>query len=110
MSKVFVFAGTTEGRKLFELLKKNNISCTVSVATDYGANLLSENSKCKVLSGRMSKEDMVSAVKKSKCLCLVDILVATLFADSLKSLDDAEEYTELMHTVRNVSLESVARE
>lgn len=72
MSKVFVFAGTTEGRKLFELLKKNNISCTVSVATDYGANLLSENSKCKVLSGRMSKEDMLSAVKKSKCLCLVD--------------------------------------
>ena len=72
MSKVFVFAGTTEGRKLFELLKKNNISCTVSVATEYGANLLSGNSKCKVLSGRMSKEQMLSAVKKSKCLCLVD--------------------------------------
>ncbi|MCR5316762.1 MAG: precorrin-6A reductase [Treponema sp.] len=72
MSKVFVFAGTTEGRKLFELLKKNNISCTVSVATDYGANLLSGNSRCKVLSGRMSKEEMLAAVKKSKCLCLVD--------------------------------------
>ncbi|MBP5436912.1 MAG: precorrin-6A reductase [Treponema sp.] len=72
MSKVFVFAGTTEGRKLFELLKKNNISCTVSVATDYGANLLSGNSRCKVLAGRMSKEEMLSAVKKSKCLCLVD--------------------------------------
>ena len=72
MSKVFIFAGTTEGRKLFELLKANNISCTVSVATDYGANLLSGNSKCKVLSGRMSKEEMLSAVKKSKCLCLVD--------------------------------------
>lgn len=72
MSKVFIFAGTTEGRKLFELLKKNNISCTVSVATDYGANLLEGNSRCKVLSGRMTKEQMCLAVKKSKCACVVD--------------------------------------
>ena len=72
MSQVFIFAGTTEGRKLFELLKKNHISCTISVATDYGADLLTGNSKCKILSGRMNKKQMCSAIKKSKCSCVID--------------------------------------
>ena len=35
MSKILIFAGTTEGRKLAEVLSGKNIECIVCVPTDY---------------------------------------------------------------------------
>ena len=37
MKKIVIFAGTTEGRRLSEILADAGIAHTVCVATDYGA-------------------------------------------------------------------------
>ena len=42
MKKVLVFAGTTEGRELAELLADSNIKCSVCVATDYALELMND--------------------------------------------------------------------
>ena len=39
-TEILIFAGTTEGRKLAEHLAGAGVRCTVSVATEYGAQIL----------------------------------------------------------------------
>ena len=58
MSNIFIFGGTTEGRKLAlgcELLK---IPAYVSVASEYGSDVLGELEVVKVLEGRMNIDEM----------------------------------------------------
>ncbi len=58
MSKVIVFAGTTEGRKLSEWLCKEGIFHTLCVATEYGEQVLTEHPAVTILRGRMNEEEM----------------------------------------------------
>ena len=65
MSKVLVFAGTTEGRKMLESLAggidDSDLVVYVCVATDYGKNLLPDNiGQIKVLAGRLSEGEMIN--------------------------------------------------
>jgi precorrin-6Y C5,15-methyltransferase (decarboxylating) len=63
MSKILVFAGTTEGRKLLETLSlgidESELVVYACVATDYGKKLLPDNTaQIKVLSGRLTEDEM----------------------------------------------------
>ncbi len=58
MKKIIIFSGTTEGRQLSELLSGEAISHIVCVATDYGKDMMEENSFAKVHVGRMNAEEM----------------------------------------------------
>lgn len=65
MSKILVFAGTTEGRRLLESLVRgideSELVVYACVATDYGKNLLPENTgRIKVLAGRLTAPEMVN--------------------------------------------------
>lgn len=60
MKKIMVFAGTTEGRRLSELLCENGIKHIVSVATAYGEQVLTGHPCARVHQGRMD----VSAMKE----------------------------------------------
>ena len=42
MCKICIFAGTTEARRLVELLSTQPVSVTACVATEYGETLLPE--------------------------------------------------------------------
>lgn len=53
--KILIFAGTTEGRALAEILWRNEIYAKVCVATDYGSALLSGGI---VQVGRLSQSEM----------------------------------------------------
>lgn len=57
MKKVLVFAGTTEGRELAELLADSNIKCSVCVATDYALELMNDK-RFDVNCGRLTEEEM----------------------------------------------------
>ena len=57
MKKVLVFAGTTEGRELAELLADSNIKCSVCVATDYALELMNDK-RLDVNCGRLTEEEM----------------------------------------------------
>lgn len=63
MSKILVFAGTTEGRRLLEALSKvvveSGLTIVACVATDYGKELLLEKSEqIQILTGRLTEDEM----------------------------------------------------
>ena len=60
MKKVLIYAGTTEGRELAQELAKERIYCDISVATEYGRQIMDEKISpyiC-ILQGRMTAEQM----------------------------------------------------
>ena len=75
MSRVFLFAGTNEGRRLAKRLGAAGITVTVSVATEYGEELLSDAGLAEcvtVLRGRMTREEMEQAIRRAEPEILVD--------------------------------------
>lgn len=55
---MIIFGGTTEGREIAEYLSDNRIKAYVSVASDYGANLLPQSDYITVLNDRMDAKKM----------------------------------------------------
>ena len=61
MSEVLIFAGTSEGRVLTQILAGSEIPCCVCVATEYGSRVLKEQeelSGIRILTGRLDREQM----------------------------------------------------
>ena len=71
MKKVLVFAGTTEGRELAELLAGSNIKCSVCVATDYALELMNDK-RLDVHCGRLTEEEMEVLMRDGKFDVVVD--------------------------------------
>lgn len=71
MKKVLVFAGTTEGRELAELLADSNIKCSVCVATDYALELMNDK-RLDVHCGRLTEEEMEVLMIDGKFDVVVD--------------------------------------
>ena len=72
MKEILIFAGTTEGRKLFECLSKADILHTVCVATEYGEIVLTENACAHVHRGRMDVEEMSAFISDGQFSAVVD--------------------------------------
>lgn len=71
MKKVLIFAGTTEGRELAELLADSNIKCSVCVATDYALELMNDK-RLDVHCGRLTEEEMEVLMRDGKFDVVVD--------------------------------------
>lgn len=71
MKKLLVFAGTTEGRELAELLADSNIKCSVCVATDYALELMNDK-RLDVHCGRLTEEEMEVLMRDGKFDVVVD--------------------------------------
>lgn len=71
MKKVLVFAGTTEGRELAELLADSNIKCSVCVATDYALELMNDK-RLDAHCGRLTEEEMEVLMRDGKFDVVVD--------------------------------------
>lgn len=71
MKKVLVFAGTTEGRELAELLADSNIKCSVCVATDYAFELMNDK-RLDVHCGRLTEEEMEVLMRDGSFDVVVD--------------------------------------
>ncbi len=72
MCELLIFGGTTEGRLLAEFCVKNSISVYVSVATDYGENLLDRSEYLHVIKGRMTAEEMTAFIKNNAVKTVID--------------------------------------
>ena len=69
MPGVFIFAGTTEGRRLARRLGAAGVETVVSVATEYGALILEEaglGESVRVLRGRMTMSEMAAAINEAE--------------------------------------------
>lgn len=62
MNRFLIFGGTTEGRLLAEYCDENKIFCTVSVATEYGAELLPKSEFVASEIGRKDKNEISALI------------------------------------------------
>lgn len=72
MKEILIFAGTTEGRKLSELLCDNEIVHTICVATEYGESILKEHPLRKIQKGRMNQEQIHTFIQNGNFSVVVD--------------------------------------
>ena len=95
MKKVLIYAGTTEGRELAQELAKERIYCDISVATEYGRQIMDEKISpyiC-ILQGRMTAEQMRGKYESEQYLAVVDAThpfateVSVNIRESLRGLD-----------------------
>lgn len=71
-NRILVFAGTTEGRKIAEILNSVSAEAYVSVATEYGRSLLKEYRNIQVLCGRMDEDEIADFICKKQIGLVVD--------------------------------------
>lgn len=64
MCKVLIFAGTTEGILLCDLLTEHEISTYACVATEYGTLSYKKSNYLTVHAGRLSEEEMEELIRK----------------------------------------------
>ena len=95
MKKVLIYAGTTEGRELAQELAKERIYCDISVATEYGRQIMDEKISpyiC-ILQGRMTAEQMRRKYEREQYLAVIDAThpfateVSVNIRESLRELD-----------------------
>lgn len=70
--EILIFAGTTEGRTLSEVLAKAGIQHTVCVATAYGEALLKQNPFTNVHCGRLNQEALEHLLENGQFAAVVD--------------------------------------
>ena len=92
MSKLLIFAGTTEGRELLEALSEgidgSGLIVYACVATDYGKELLPESlAHIQIQSGRLTVEEMVLLMKEHQFDYVIDTThpYARLASENIKS-------------------------
>ena len=72
MYKLCVFAGTTEGRELVELLADQPVEVTACVATEYGETLLMPQERLTVSNKRLTEEEMEALFRREAFELVVD--------------------------------------
>lgn len=72
MSKICIFGGTTEGRKLAEFLSGQPCDVMVCVATDYGQTLLPEAEHVSVSARRLPVGEIVSLLTEKRFDLVID--------------------------------------
>ena len=93
MSKVLIFAGTTEGRLLAEILDSNKINCHVCVASEYGSQMIRHTDHVTVHEGRLDAEAMKKLYAESNFEVVIDAthpyacIVSPTIKDSLRGTD-----------------------
>ena len=72
MPDIIIFAGTTEGRILSELLADSGVKIHVCVATEYGETLIKKNGNIEISHERLPAAGMIDLIKKKKAKVIVD--------------------------------------
>ena len=70
--KIWIFAGTTEGRLLTRYASQMKMKCCVSTATEYGKSVLGENEGIRVIPGRMDQSKMRVFIRENNIGLAVD--------------------------------------
>ncbi|MED9903836.1 MAG: precorrin-6A reductase [Lachnospiraceae bacterium] len=72
MERILIFSGTTEGRKLAELLSGAGVPAVVCVATEYGEEVMKPLPDIVLHQGRMNQQEMREFMEGEAFLAIVD--------------------------------------
>ena len=70
--KIFLIAGTEDGRKLAKFLSGKNFDVTASVVSDYGRKLLENCAGVKINDKPLERNDLEKILREENFFCLVD--------------------------------------
>ncbi len=100
--KVLVFGGTTEGRELSDYLRKSGIPHMVSVATEYGEEILKENGESDLLVGRKNADEIADVLSKGEFSVVIDSThpFATAASSQIKNACEMTD-TKYLRLARN---------
>ena len=70
--KIFLIAGTEDGRKLAKLLSEKNFDVTASVVSDYGRKLLETCPGVKINDKPLDRDELEKILRAEEFSCLVD--------------------------------------
>ena len=111
MSKVLIFAGTTEGRRLAEFLSENGISVYACAATSYGKELLPEGENAAAAAGRLKQAEMAALIKEQQPLIVIDAThpYAASATENIKAAcsETKTEYLRLIRRPADISDEDI---
>ncbi len=100
MSKICLFAGTTEGRKLTEFLSGKSVDLIVCVATEYGEDVLENHGDAKVIKKRLSEAEMLELFQSQKFDLVIDAThpYAVQVSENIKSacISSGTEYQRIL--------------
>lgn len=96
LSRILVFAGTTEGRKLAEKISLAGVGALVSLATEYGTQVMPELDGVEVRQGRLTESQMEELMASEDFICVVDAThpYATIASENIRA---AAETTRLQY-------------
>ncbi len=99
--RICIFAGTTEGRRLADILS-GHADITVCVATEYGEIMLGDIKDIDIRTGRMDEELMKNFFAKEKFGLIIDAThpYAEIVTDNIRSAAEATG-TEVMRILRD---------
>lgn len=102
MYNICIFGGTSEGRKLIELLNVQPVSVTVCVATEYGEELLEPAENTVISARRLPKREIRDMLRASMFDLVVDAThpYASSITESVSSAC-AETGTEYLRLLRD---------
>lgn len=104
MYKICVFAGTTEGRELVELLSSQPVVVTACVATEYGETLLPQADNLTILAKRLPVAEITQMLSSSRFDLVIDAThpYATSITESIATACHTTE-TECLRLLRKES-------
>lgn len=70
--KIFLIAGTEDGRKLAQFLSEKGFDITASVVSDYGRKLLETCAGVKINDKPLDRDELEKILREEKFNCLVD--------------------------------------
>lgn len=72
-ASILIFAGTTEGRALFEALEQAEVPAALSVATEYGKELAETHARLgSIRAGRLTRPEMAALIRREGYAVVVD--------------------------------------
>lgn len=72
MCRILIFGGTTEGRQLAQFCAEHRISAWVSVASQYGSDVLPDSEYLHILVNRMDSQEMAAFMRDKKIQLVID--------------------------------------
>ncbi len=100
MSKILIFAGTVEGRRIAEYLVRAGIAVHVCVATEYGEKLLPKGDEITVTSKRLTMEEMRTIFVQQEVPLVIDAThpYAVLVSQNIKQacMETGKEYMRML--------------
>lgn len=100
---IWLIGGTSEGRRLIKEIGKMPVELYVSVATEYGAELIEPQPDLTVMAERMDLQAMKAFIAAKRPACVIDAThpYATVVTATVKQACD-EEQAEYLRLVRPV--------